>query len=465
MTSYHVEVKNVKGLKELKVTFDFSERNTIVVTGKNGAGKTTLVKAFKLISDPQVFKRTSSLSSIRADSSIEFSLDDQSSFSFSYNEKLRVLDTKQKLPYKNSVTSELPIPYGDRFQQFSLVARYDSEIRANIASSDYQEASDLRDFLSMVYPENERLDHLKSTKFKKYQFYFILQYDDYYIREDHFSSGEFFLIQLYRLITSGAKLIVIDELDISLDASAQVHFFSAIDPLLKKYNSNLIFVSHSLALMETVHEGDLYYLEMKNEGTTLEQRSFGYIKSDLYGFRSRDRFILTEDEVLVGFIEYVIKSNNITTFFKYEIIAVGGQPQIDAITRKNDEHEIFGPPQHVIVVVDRDIIDKIRYAGDTKIYASPVDDIEVFIWSNRENFLTDVQLDEFTPAKRDKDTAKTYWGKVINSRQKTREELYQIVIDNNVAPTNKLMDALRNHLCLPSTDQPHQKWTDQEASG
>lgn len=449
MTSYHVEIKNIKGLKELKVTFDFSERNTIVITGKNGAGKTTLVKAFKLISDPQVFEKTSSLSSIRADSSVEFSLDGHSSFSFSYNEKLRVLDTKQKLPSKKAVTSELPIPYGDRFQQFSLVARYDSEIRANIASSDYQGASDLRNFLSMVYPENERLNHLKSTNVKRNQFYFILQHDDYYIREDYFSSGEFFLIQLYRLITSGAKLIVIDELDISLDASAQVHFFSAIQPLLKEYNSNLIFISHSLALMETVHEGDLYYLEMANAETTLEQRSFGYIKSDLYGFKGRDRFILTEDEVLVGFIEYVIKSNNITTFFKYEIIAVGGQPQIDAITRKNDEHEIFGPPSHVIVVVDRDIISQIRYRGDTKIYASPVNDIEVFIWNNRGRFLTDINIEEFTPARRDKDTAKTYWGKIINSRQKTREELYQIVIDNNAALTTELMDALKNHLCLP----------------
>lgn len=449
MTSYHVEVKNVKGLKELKVTFDFTERRTVVVTGKNGAGKTTLVKAFKLISDPQIFKRSSSLSSIKNDSSIEFLLDEYPPFSFSYNKKLQALDTKQKLPPKELVISELPIPYGDRFQQFSLVARYDSEIRANIAASNYQKASELLSFLQMVYPEKNRLSDLKSTKVNKYQFYFILQSNDYYIREDHFSSGEFFLIQLYRLITSGSNLIVIDELDISLDASAQVHFFDAIQPLLEKYNSNLLFISHSLALMETVHEGDLYYLEIINEEAFLEQRSFGYIKSDLYGFRSRDRFILTEDEVLAGFIEYVIKSNNITTFFKYEIIAVGGQPQIEAITRKNDEYEIFGSPDHVIVVVDKDIIGQISYKGNTKIHSSPVDDIEIFIWSNREKFLTDVQLDEFTPAKRTKDTAKTYWGKVINSRQKTREELYQIVIDNNVELTKQLIDTLTNHLCLP----------------
>ena len=39
-------------------------------------------------------------------------------------------------------------------------------------------------------------------------------------REDYLSSGEYFLIRLYRTIMSSARLIVIDEIDISLDAVA-----------------------------------------------------------------------------------------------------------------------------------------------------------------------------------------------------------------------------------------------------
>ena len=369
-------------------------------------------------------------------------------FTFSYDPKLKALDTRQKLPPRDAFRSELPIPYGDRFQRFSLVAKYDSDLRDNIAASAYEDALKIGEFLRTVYPDNDSLDNLKTTRIKRYQFYFILRPDDYYVREDHFSSGEFFLIQLYRLITSGAELIVIDELDVSLDASAQVHLFSAIQPLLEENSSKLVVVSHSLAFMKTVHSDGLYYLERKDGKSSLEQRSYGYIKSDLYGFKGRDRWIITEDSTLVGFIEHLIRIAGIAPFFNYEIIAVGGQPQIKAIATRNDDHEIFGPSADVIIVIDKDISNQLAYSGDTRVYTSPVDDIELYIWQNRARKLGDVLIPDFRPASKDKDTAKTYWKKVINSGQRTREDLYQIIVDENPAETKRLVDFLKSHLCL-----------------
>lgn len=448
MTKYEVTIENIKGLSKLDVTFDFSSKRLIVVTGRNGAGKTTLVKAFKLISDPQIYENTSNLNAIGPSSVVSFKFSSHTPFSYGYNPKFKVLDTRQKIPPKETVVSELPIPFGNRFKQFSLVAKHDSDLRANIASSSYRFANELFRFLSDVYHDEAKFTEISETIIGRNKFYFILLHNDYYIREDHFSSGEFFLIQLYRLITSGAELVIIDELDIALDASAQVHLFDAIQPLLDKYGTNLIVMSHSLAFMKTVRNNGLYYLEVDSGKSTLEQRSYGYIKSDLYGFKGRDRYILTEDETLLGFIEYVIMSSGIVPFFKYEIIPVGGQPQIDAVTSKNDEHEIFGPSDIVIVVIDKDISEQIKYKGDTKIYTSPVDDIELFIWQNREELLDGVTIDEFQPAKKDKDTAKTYWKKVIASKQRSREELYQMVIDKNPEETMVLKDMLRNHLCL-----------------
>lgn len=452
MTKYHVEMKNIKGLPQLSVSFDFSSGNIAVVTGRNGAGKTTLVNAFKLINDARVFEKTSSLKSIGPGSAISFRLNNHEPFTFSYDPKLKALDTRQKLPPRDAFRSELPIPYGARFQQFSLVAKYDSEIRANIASSKYEDALIIREFLRNVYPDSNGLDNLKTTQINRYQFYFVLRPNDYYIREDHFSSGEFFLIQLYRLITSGAELIIIDELDVSLDASAQVHLFSAIQPLLETNRSNLVVVSHSLAFMKTVRSDGLYYLELEDGKSSLKQRSYGYIKSDLYGFKGRERWIITEDETLVGFIKHVIRVSGIAPFFNYEIIAVGGQPQIDAIASRNDRHEIFGPSSDVIIIIDRDISNQLNYRGKTKVHTSPVDDIELYIWENRERNLSNVNVPKFTPAKRDKDTAKTYWKKVINSGQRTREDLYQIIVDENTAETERLVSVFKSHLCLSDQD-------------
>ena len=129
MRSYSIIINNVKSVIELNAIFNFSDQKIIVVTGKNGAGKITLIKAFKLISDPQVFQKSASLNSIRSDSNISFELYGYEPFSFSYNPKLDALDTKQVLPKKEAVIAELPIPYGARFQQFSLVARYRDMMR------------------------------------------------------------------------------------------------------------------------------------------------------------------------------------------------------------------------------------------------------------------------------------------------------------------------------------------------
>lgn len=455
MTSHYIGIKNIKGVTDLEVTFDFSEKDVVIITGKNGSGKTTLIKAFRLLYDLQVFDKTSNANSLNLNSSVTFRLSDIApDLSLTYNAKFNALDTKQSLPSKKLVLSELPIPFGNRFEQFSLVAKFDSDIRTNIAASEYEQAEGITDFLRCIYPENEYFNELKQTRIKQHTFYFILQESDYYIREDHFSSGEFFLIQLYRLVISGAKLIVIDELDISLDASAQVRFLDAIAPILQEHHSKLIMVTHSLALMETAREGDLYYLERNADAITLEQRSFGYVKSDLYGFKGRDRYIITEDEVLAGFIEYLIRNSDIRPFFSYEIIPVGGEPQVRAITEKNDELEIFSSSEKVIVITDGDIFEEVtrKYCGSTKIFSSPVNDIELYIWQHREEFLQDVQIQDFTHADREKDTAKTYWKKIISAQgrpERKREfidRLYQIIVGNN--DTSELYIALNQHLSI-----------------
>lgn len=461
MTSHSVEIKNIKGLSELKVTFDFLNKDVVIVTGKNGSGKTTLIKAFRLLSDLQVFNKTSNGNSIRDDSSIEFNLDLDGfqHLLFSYNSKLKALDTKQALPPKDSVISELPIPFGYRFQHLSLVSKYDSEVRTNFITGNYTPADRLQSFLGHIYAGSEKFSELNETNVGKYTFYFIPLPNDYYLREDHLSSGEYFLIQLYRLITSGSKLVVIDELDISLDAAAQVRFLDAAKLLLKEYDSKLIMISHSLALMETANEGDIYYLEKQGTNVSLEQRSFGYVKSDLYGFKGRDRYILTEDPVLVGFIEYLIQANEIKAFFNYEIIPVGGEPQVRNMAERNDQHEIFGPSEAVMVVIDRDIFAELNshYKGPTLVFSSPVDDIEVYIWRNKEKFLPDVPTPDFTHAtttrrNAEKKTAKTYWNKIINSQRSPElkkqftNRLYKIVTDNNC--TDHLIQALRKHLQL-----------------
>ena len=446
MISDKIKIKNIKGFSNLDIDFCFPDSSIIVVTGRNGIGKTSIVKSFNLINDPQVFKKSANLNSVKEDSLVGFQLEGFKPFEFEFNSNLGVLDSKDALPREGDIVAELPVPYGKRFSQFSLVSGYDAEIRSNIAASDYERADDLIRFLSDVYL-NDKLGGIKVTKVRNNNFYFILLDDDYYIREDHLSSGEFFLIQIFRLITSGARLVLIDELDVSLDAAAQVNLYGAIKPILSKYDSRLIVISHSLAFMSTVEEGGLYYLESESGYVSLEQRSFGYVKSDLYGFRGKDRFIITEDEVLSGFISYLI-NNKVSNFFEYEIISVGGKPQIEAIAAKNDSNHIFGDPDSLLIFIDRDISGSLKYKGRSKVVCSPVDDIELFVWENRDRLLKDLNIPFFKPAQKNKDTAKTFWKKILRSKKKSSDDLYFLIESECPDEVSNIVESLKSHLCL-----------------
>jgi len=431
MTKDKITIENIKCISRLSVEFNYPESKFIVITGKNGIGKTSLIKAFHLISDPDIFQKSSGLNAIRHDSKITFNIDGFDGFSFDFNEKLGVLDTKDKLPSINQIIAELPIPYGNRFKQFSLISNHDSAIRTNIAASEYGRADELICFLSQIY-QNDKFNELKTTKVKNYEFYFILLYDDYYVREDHLSSGEYFLIQLYRIITSGAKLVLIDELDVALDAAAQVKLYTGIKPLLERYSSRLIVISHSLAFMNTVDDGGLYYLEDNSGSITLEQRSFGYIKSDLYGFEGYDRYILTEDEVLEGFVEYIIIFYSVRPYYQHRTIGVGGWTQLKMIIEKNDRDKIFSYSSNVLAIVDGDAYPSLvrEYNGSTEIYQSPVADIEMFIYKMRDTLLQNIEIPIYTESNDPKKASKSYWKYLTIDKGMQKNELYQIIIDS-----------------------------------
>lgn len=428
-----ISIRNIRGIDALDIEFEFPESGIIVITGKNGAGKSTVIKCFNLLSDPNILTKSYGENAVNRNSQISFSISGNEPFSFSYNEKLSSLDSKDKLPREGVVVSELSIPFGARFHQYSKAAGFDAELRVNIASAEYDDAASLIDFLSSVY-SSEKFSNLKSTKIKKDTFYFILKDNDYYVREDHFSSGEFFLIQLYRLITSGAELILIDELDVALDALAQVKLFSAIQPILREKGSRLIVMSHSLAFMSTVDEGGLYYLEDHAGSSTLVSRSFGYIKSDLFGFKGFDRYILTEDEVLEGFIEFVIKYHSVHCYYQHVTIGVAGVNQLRAIVEKNDSDEIFSNSSNVLCIVDGDKCDEMKqsYSGETRIVCSPMEDIEKYIYTNRSNLLSEeLTTPPYSESDDIKRASKTYWKWLTRNKKIGENYLYQLVVEAN----------------------------------
>merc|ERR1711879_883483 len=179
--------------------------------------------------------------------------------------------------------------------------------------------------MGRIYGEN-RFEKLKQVEIKKTTYYFILkdEADRYYIREDYFSSGEYFVVNLFKQIQQGKKLIVIDEIDISLDASAQVNLVKVLREYCEQYETNIVFTTHSLALMKTLQDDELYYMEtFQKQGIdqiSVMARSYNFVKSVMYGFTGFDRYILTEDKCLANYIEYIITTSGQNLFFQHQVI-------------------------------------------------------------------------------------------------------------------------------------------------
>ncbi|MGD8121796.1 AAA family ATPase [Vibrio sp. TRT 2004] len=340
---------------------------------------------------------------------IEYSFDGKS-YVYSYNAKLNTLDSKEVIPdeIKDLFLVELPIPHGDRFSQFSKLVSLDEKIRSDISLGEYQEPTDLISFLNNVYSD-ERFKNLKEVAIGKHKYYFILRdsKDRFYIREDYLSSGEYFVINLYRHIKSGKKIIYIDEIDISLDSTAQVNLLKVLREICENDGLNIVFTTHSLALMKTVEPDELYYIERDDDSRkiSIENRSYNFIKSVLYRFTGYDRYLLTEDKQLEKYLNYILDKSE-GTFFNYQIIYIGGGSQVVDLLVRNSKSHFLAPNSDVLAVLDGDQKEEKYHEGCENILFLPFSNIEMEVLDRYENGCTylpkGIEIDGKKRAKRAK---------------------------------------------------------------
>lgn len=351
---FKVEITDVRPVRSLEWCLDLNRSAPLCIVGRNGAGKTTLAKAVMNFVLADTFSRTTSSGALRATSTVRYTVD-ESTFAFTYDPAAGTLNTRQPVPraVQRLVSVELPIPHGLRFSYFHTLADADDEIRVGIILEQDSRPDGLIDFLTGIYGES-RFEALREVKFSRGACCFYRTDDGRYVREDYFSSGEFFLVNLYRRLKSGARLIFVDEIDISLDAAAQVRLVAQLRALCSQFSVNVVFTSHSLALMQTLGDGELIYLEPGGDRSVLEPRSFSYIKSLMFGFQGWDRYILVEDEAAKAVVDRLISSYCTPTHFSHFIIEVGGAGQVVSLLKRNRIHGFLGPAAAVIAILDGD---------------------------------------------------------------------------------------------------------------
>ena len=372
---FRIDIHNVQPIKRFSLELDLSKNMITCLVGRNGVGKTTLVRAMKNLSQSDTFVRTAPTGIFSPDSAVVYSFEGEQ-VTFNYDRHIGSLNCKEPVSprLKALCAVELPIPHGDRFNFFQSISRVDRHIRRQIILEEYNYPKELVEFLSDIY-STDKFQSLVETRIGERSYFSILLDNGGYVREDYLSSGEYFLVSLYRTIRGSSRLIVVDEIDISLDAAAQVQLLKKLREFCAKYSCNVLFTTHSLAMMRTLHDRELVYMEQRGVNTTPVPVSYSYVKSRLFGFSGWDRYILTEDRVLRDFINTLIRRGCPRVFFTYKIIYIGGGWHVVDLLVRNRTDQFLSERKNVIAVLDGDQ-KKMDWAQKENVYFLPFESVE-----------------------------------------------------------------------------------------
>ena len=438
---FRVELCNVQHIKQLTLEVNLAQNKLTCLVGRNGVGKTTLVRALRNLSQSDTFLNTARAEIFEPSSVIRYCLDGKL-VTFNYDQQIKTLNCKTDIPreFRSLCTAELPIPDGTRFNFFQSVSRADREIRRQITLGEYDHPAELVDFLGSIY-SSDKFESLIEIRSGLQSYFCILQENGKYIREDYLSSGEYFLINLYKMIKGPARLIAVDELDISLDAAAQVHLVRQLRKFCTNYNCNILFTTHSLAMMRTLENTELFYMGRSNGTVTFDPVSYSYVKSRLFGFTGWDRYILTEDDVLAGFLTVLIDRCCENVFFDFKIIYIGGGSQVVDLLERNRTEKFFAEPEAVVAVLDGDQQQK-KIARQSGVWCLPFKSVESALKDYYEEGGFPYRLAEGKGYNGAKDLFKS----LQRDRVASRSDIFGAIIGSNRTRLSPLVRNLQNFL-------------------
>jgi len=450
MNNISVSIAGVQHIESLSFDVDLARPGIICVVGRNGVGKTTLVRAFKNLSSADTFLKTAGSRIFSKNSRITYKVDN-SDLKFTFDESISSINCKDDIPerIKRAVSAELSMPHGARFHYHHAASEADSDIRKAVALGFHVQPVELVAFLNEIYGV-ERYSLLVEIVSRGKPVYVLLRDDGTYIREDYLSSGEYFLINLYRTIRGDARLVVVDEIDLSLDAAAQAKLAPWLRKFCGKYNVVVVFTTHSLAMMRSLGAEELFYMHDDAGAVSISPASYAYVNARLFGFVGWDRYILTEDEVLAEYVEYLVEVACGPLHFSYKTIYIGGASQVVDLLVRNETDGFLAPAEAVIAILDGDQEGE-RHAARDRVYLAPVQSVEKDFYLA---FSTD-QAFPFTIQRRSFTSAKDFFRYVQDKQIATRREIYSYLTEFKKAEALKLVSVIAPFLGAA----PRSGWT------
>jgi len=244
---------------------------------------------------------------------------------------------------------------------FFLICSCNKIIKNNVENLDFIKRN-LHYIITGTYEKKEKNKYHKlfRTIVDKNTLYFNEDKSGKIISEFSFSTGEYFVLALLKLIANERKkekksLIIIDELDISLHPLAQKRLIEKINQFRKEFNITFVVATHSLQIIENSNANNIYYFENNDGNITISNPIYpAYVTKNLYKHSYYDRVLLVEDELAETFLKKTI--DKIDKNFKYRlyftIIPIGGWRKLLEVSLMRNTYYVNAK---VITIFDKDI--------------------------------------------------------------------------------------------------------------
>ena len=360
MNEIKIVIQKLKKIEKLEFVLKL-EKGIYAIVGNNGSGKSSLITCIAKLVKPSILKEefsgnTNNFNNTKITYITPYGLD----VVWEKNPNWFAQDNYSSMPkYKGFFESS--ILTGTRF--FHLDNK-----NITLKNKDIENAKEASAFIK------ETMDYIingfKTSFFDKLfytdidtqkRLYYLNFGNDSYITEFNFSTGEYFLLSVLKIIQTFSnrrhqdelRLLIIDEIDIALHPLAQKRLIEKLQEWMNNFNLLIIFATHSLPILESLNENSIYHIENDKIYNPIYP---AYLTSKLFQHSYYDKIILVEDKLASKYIEKMIKEINIERLL-YKIIPIGGWEKVLEIFRQNQKYKYFSNAS-TFCILDGDVMGK-----------------------------------------------------------------------------------------------------------
>jgi ATPase involved in DNA repair len=366
-----IEVKNIRSLDDFTLTLPF-QAGLHAIAGENGVGKSTI---FSCLS--KFVYRGALRSYFRSDGNAT------SRITYSNNGQVNSWIKQPNWKRDDQGDPEILLDgfyegsliFGSRFADAHLSKLGKSH---NIKSEDLVKASDfVVKNLGRILRNNENhyssLMKIKTkTKAEELGFngnpYFI-ERNGKWVSQLFMSSGELLLIGLLhfinerielkkkRNITDQLSLILVDEIELALHASAQQRLAGFLNNIASVSNFCIYFATHSVQIINTLKPDNIFYINRAiDKSIDIVNPCYpAYATRSLYSNDGYDLIILVEDDLARFIVEKAIREENLSQSRMIKVLPCGGWEKTLELQLEMKTSLMLGQGCDLISILDGDI--------------------------------------------------------------------------------------------------------------